>query len=396
MLLRPAFVIMAMGAMLSVAAAGPPAPAAAARTPNSDMPFCAAVLSFSSEWPQINLDFPGQPFFSDGNNDGIADLLQVGHAKLPSLGSGLQVLAARAPANLKTGLSGLARDVQVLATQRAPLTAAQSRQEVKPVEQAASGVQRALKGEGCLAKVTAANAAADQAAEGTGSGSRGQGASVAILLVFLVVNLPLIWRLWRHARRPAVKGDGSGFKGNVRRWSIDTITGEVLHVDRSTRVLTSYGAPIGPAGYPPGSTVWSETEVVRLRVADGPPKTESLVNFEAYPNEGDLVTVCVAHSRSTRVPFALLNHTTKKQDVQLQSLFRLREGGTARQLIMVFSLIFGAIVTVVLAVFGGAPWVIALWLVLMVMFVVTSRREASIDVRPLWRRADEQLEMLPS
>jgi len=393
---RSGFVIVAMGALLSVLAAAGPATATDARTPNSsNLAFCTALLNFDTGWPQVNLDHPGQPFFNDGNNDGIADLLQVGRAKLPSLGSGLEVLATQAPSNLRSGLRTLAKDVQTLTKQHAPATAAQSSQEVQPVEQVASGVQRDLRGTGCLAKVTAANAAADQAEEGT-SGSSGQGKTLAVVLVFLLVNLPLIWRVWRHRRRPAVKQDGSGFKGNLRRWRIDITTGKVLNVERSAVILTTSGAPIGPGGYPPGSTVWTETEVLRLGLADGRQTDVSLVNFSAYPTRGDMVTVCVGRKRSKRVAFALLNHTTRGQDVQLQNLFSLREGGTARQIIMVFGLIFGGLVTAFVAVFGGALWLIAVWLGLMVMFVVTSRREASIDMQPLWRRANAQREMLPA
>lgn len=393
---RPGFLIVATGALLSVLAAAGPATAAAARTPNSsNLAFCTALLNFDTGWPQVNLDHPGQPFFNDGNNDGIADLLQVGRAKLPSLGSGLEVLATQAPSNLRSGLRTLAKDVQTLAKERAPATAAQSSQEVKPVEQLASGVQRDLRGTGCLAKVKAANAAADQAEEGT-SGSSGQGKTSAVVLVFLLVNLPLIRRVWRHSRRPAVKGDGSGFKGNLRRWKIDTTTGEVLNVQRDSVMSASASGPIGPGGYIPVTTVTTTTEVVRLRPADGPPKSVPLVNFSAYPTEGDVVTVCFGLKGSKRVPFALLNHTTRGQVVQLQNLFGFREGGTVRQIIMVFGLIFGGLVTALLAVFGGALWLIAVWLGLMVMFAVTSRREASIDMRPLWRRANAQRERLPA
>jgi hypothetical protein len=392
---RSRFVIVATGALLSVLAVAAPATAADARTPNSNtLPFCTALLSFDAGWPQVNLDHPGQPFFNDGNADGIADLLQIGRAKLPSLGSGLDTLATQAPSNLRSGLRTLATDVQKLAKERAPATAAQSSQEVKPVEQVASRLQRDLRGTGCLAKVTAANAAADQA-EGGASGFSGQGNTSAVVLVFLLVNLPLILTVWRHRRRPAVKQDGSGFTGKLRRWKIDTTTGPVVDYQPHPVTRTIPGGPDGHGGYLPSRTVTTLTEVVRLDPADGPDRDPHLVNFEAYPTRGDMVTVCVARKRSKGVTFALLNHTTRKQDVQLQELFTVTEGGTARQVIMVFGLIFGGLVTAFVAVFGGALWLIAVWLGLVVMFVVTIRREASIDTRPLWRRANAQREMLP-
>lgn len=387
------FVIVATGALLTtLAAAGP---ATAARTFNGSTPlaFCSALVNFDAQWPQIDLQFPDQPFFNDGNNDGIADMLQVGRAKLPSLGSGLEGLARQAPPALQSGLRTLGADVQALARERAPSTAAQSSREVLPVEQVASGVQHDLKATGCLAKVQAANTAADHAGESP-AGSSGQDAALAVLLVFAVVNLPLIGRVWRHARRPATTRDGSRFKGNLRRWKIETLTGEVLHVDRTSEIHASYGAAAGPGGYIPiGSTIQRVTEVLRLDVVGGPPRDAHLVNFTAHPTPGDLVTVCYGRKRSKRVPFAVLNHTTKRQDLQLQNLFSLREGGTGRQVLMVWGIIFGALVNVFIAVFIGAWWVLGVWVALLVAFAVLSRREAAMDTRPLWRRADAEREM---
>lgn len=393
---RSRFVIVATGALMTVLAVAAPASAADARTANgSAPPFCTALLNFDVGWPQVNLDHPGQPFFNDGNADGIADLLQIGRAKLPSLGSGLETLAAQAPSNLRGGIRTLATDVHALAKERAPATAAQSSQEVKPVEQVASRVQRDLRRTDCLAKVTAANAAADRAEEGT-SGSSGQGKTSAAVLVFLLVNLPLMLTIWRHRRRPAVRQDGSGFTGKLRRWKIDTTTGPVVDYQPHTVTRTIPGGPDGHGGYLASRTVTTLTEVLRLDPADGPDRAPHLVNFEAYPSKGDVVTFCVARRRSKRIPFVLLNHTTKNQVLQLQALFEVTQGGTARQVIMVFGLIFGGLVTAFIAVFGGALWLVAVWLGLMVMFVVTIRREASIDTLPLWRRANAQRDMLPA
>jgi hypothetical protein len=388
-MLRPGFAVLATSALVSAVAAAGPANATRARTPNNSAPvaFCTAVLKFDAAWPQVNLDYPGQPFFSDGNNDGIADLLQVGRAKLPSLGSGLEGLAAQASPTLRSGLHTLAVDVQTLAKEPAPATAAQSRQEMRPVEKVAAGVQRDVKAAACPARVDAAAATADQAGPAPAVSSAAQGLAWVGLLVLLLLYYPLLRGVWRHLRRPAVTADGSRFKGSRRRWKIDTITGEVLGVDRSADVLTTYGGPLGPGGsLPPGSTVVTETKVVHLLV-DGHRKDESLVNFKAYPTEGDIVTVCVARKRSERVEFALLNHSTRSHGVQLQALWRLSEGGTARQTIMVFSVILSGLTTVFLAVFAGALLLLPVWLVLLAAYAVASRREASIDMRPLWRRA---------
>jgi hypothetical protein len=355
--------------------------------------FCTALLDFDTHWPQVNLDFAGQPFFNDGNNDGIADLLQIGHAKLPSLASGLDALAGEAPSDLQRGLRTMASDARTLAKQAAPTTASQSSREAKPIETVASGVQRDLKATNCLGRVTAANAAADAAADGS-SATGDDGRTAAAVILFLLVNLPLIRRVWRHARKPAVNADGSRFKGNLRRWKTETTTGRVLNVQRESVTRAFAGGPVDAAGYVPVSSTTTTTETVRLGLADGSQRDVALVNFSAFPSGGDLVTICLGHKRSRVVAFAVLNHTTRSQIVQLQNLFSLREGGTVRQVLFVFGLIFGALATAFIAVFIGAPWLLAVWLVLVVLFVVGSRREASIDLKPLWRRASAEVEPL--
>jgi hypothetical protein len=375
------------------------APRAEAQVPASSgaTTFCTTALDFSVLWPQVNLSVPGQPFFDDGNNDGIADLLQVGRAKLPTLASNLEVLATEAPANLRNGLRTMAADVQTLAGEPAPATAAQSRQEVAPIQSVASTTQTRMHALKCDNKVHAANAAADSSADsssGNSSGSSDKGRTSAAVGLFVLLNVPLIRRIWRHGRRPTITNDGSGFRGNLRRWKIQTITGRVLNVQRHTTTSTSTSTPVQPGGQVSVRTITTIRETIRLELSDGGQTDVSLVNFEAAPTNGDEITVCVGHKGSRAVTFAVLNHTTRRELVKAQNLFSLREGGTFRQTWFLLGLIFSSFVSMFIAVFLGAPWLIAAWLVLMILFVVVSRRGVGVDMQPIWRRGNAELQLL--
>jgi hypothetical protein len=354
--------------------------------------FCTAVFAFGVRWPQVNLDSPGQPFFSDGNNDGIADLLQVARGRLPTLASDLDALAGQAPPGLQGGLHAVAGDVKALVGQPAPATAEQSRQEVWPIERSAAAVQRDLRTIGCQAKAAGTTPAGES--DVPDSGSSEQGRTSIVVVLFVLLNLPLIRRVWRHLRRPALKNDGSRFSGNLRRWKIQTITGSVLNV-RTNSVTSTSGGHVSPDGLvTPRTTTTTTYETMRLALADGGQTDVTLVNFMASPSVGDLVTVCVGRKRSKALEFALLNHTTGQEIVEDQNLFSLREGGAVRQTIFVLGLIFGSLLSMVIAVFGDAPWLIAVWLGLMIAFVFGSRRGGSIDMQPLWRRASTETQPL--
>ena len=373
----------------------PPASGQLARSGGATPAFCTAVLAFDVRWPQINLDFPGQPLFNDGNNDGIADLLQVGHAKLPSLASDLAVLASEAPSDFQSGLRTLATDAQTLANEPASATAAQSTQEVGPIERAASVVQRSLKTQDCRAKVKDLSSAAASSTNQSGTDSLGssrQGVMFLAVAFFLLLNFPLIRRVWRHRRRSTLNNEGTRFIGNLRRWKIQTTKGRVLNVQRQS--IKSTSRTYEPDGHVSVKTTTTVRETIRLGLSDGSQTDMTLVNFLASPTIGDVVTTCVAHKRSRAVTFALLNHVTDASVVRAQNLYSLRGGGTIRQTIFFLGLIFGSLISIVVAVFSGASWLLTVWIGLIIIFALESRRGASTDLLPLWRRANAEVEPL--
>jgi hypothetical protein len=385
--------VLALGFLGSWPRAGAQVPASS----GANLTFCTVALDFSVRWPQVNLAVPRQPFFSDGNSDGIADLLQVGHAKLPALASDLEALASYTSSNLHNDLRVMAADAQTLAGEPVPATPAQSRQEAAPIEALASTVQPRIKALKCDNKVQAANSAAASSADssrGNSSGSSNKGRTGAAVALFVLFNVPLIRRIWRHGRRPAITDDGSGFRGNLRRWKIQTITGRVLNVQRHTTTSTSTSTPVQPGGQVSVHTITTVRETIRLELSDGRQTDVSLVNFEAAPTIGDEITVCVGHKGSRAVTFAVLNHTTRRELVKAQNLFSLREGGSFRQIWFLLGLIFSSFVSIFIAVFLGAPWLIAVWLGLMILFVVVSRRGVRVDMQPLWRRANAEVQLL--
>jgi hypothetical protein len=348
--------------------------------------FCSDVHSFDVAWPQVNLDVPHQPFFSDGNNDGIADFLQLHHAELPQLGSQLAILASYASsAELRTRMGTMASDAGALAKEPAPVTAAQSSQEAAPIERVAAAVQPTLKAKCPLPKnLYAASANSTGQTAGDTSGSSDQGKTAAVVAVFLLLNLPIIRRIWRYRQAPHLRADGSGFAGNLRRWKVETITGQVLNVERES-VITGGGHSANGGFLRVTTTVY---ETIRLALGDGRQRDVQLTNFMASPHKGDVLTVCVGRKGSRSTTFAVLNHTTGQQTVHPQNVFGFREGGTWRQLIFLMGLIFGSLISMFIAVFGGAPWLIVVWFALLLTFGLLARRSGRIsDMQPLWNRS---------
>jgi hypothetical protein len=104
--------------------------------------------------------------------------------------------------------------------------------------------------------------------------------------------------------------------------------------------------------------------------------------------------VCLGSKKSRQTSFALLNHTTRQSKVQVQNLFSLREGGSLRQTLFVLGLLFGVIVSIFVAVFGGAPWLLPIWFLLLIAFAVEARRGKNVDIQPLWNRASAEAQPL--
>jgi len=173
------------------AASADPAPANSA----ASSAFCAAVSDFDVRWPQVNLDFPGRPFFSDGNNDGIADLRQLAPGRLPSLASDLDALAGEAPFGVQGGLRTLAGDVKALAGQSAPATAEQSRHEVGPVERSAAVLQHDLRTTCGSPDPFTATPADDSAGPESGSGETQWSTAIAVTIIAAILMLPLFYQV---------------------------------------------------------------------------------------------------------------------------------------------------------------------------------------------------------
>jgi len=308
------------------------------------------------------------------------------HAKLPTLASDIQVLANEAPSHLQKTLRTIDADVQTLVNEPVPTTRAQSSQEVAPIEQAAPGLQRGLKALDCQVK--------DQSVDAGNSGSTTGARSLWVVLLFGLLNLPLIRRVWRFRRKPALTSDGSRFKGSLRRWRVQALTGQVLNVQRGSVTRTYAGEPDVAGGYRPITSVTSTRETIRLALVDGGQTDVSLVDSLATPTKGDFLTVGIAQKRSRSVNFAVLNHTTHRQLVRPDSLLSLGEKGCLRQTTSILGLIFGGLITTFLAVFGGAEWLFAIYLGLIALYAVLTRRVGRMDVQPLWRRGAAELQTL--
>ena len=207
--------------------------------------------------------------------------------------------------------------------------------------------------------------------ETTGSTSNSTVIAVAVVFFTVLLCLPmigyLIW-IWRPLR---VNGNATRLR---RGWHLTHVTGEVLASDRLTQTFsTEYGPdPHRPYG---GRRVVTKTYVydtLNLRLADGRTTNEQVVNFNvtAFPHQ--IVSFWTARKRTGAFTFAVLNHTTRQQNVNDHQLFSIQLA-PGLQIVFVIYLAFLVIPIALLTIPGhGIPLLI--FLGLLILFFIGQRR----------------------
>lgn len=354
------------------AARADPAPA----NPAASSAFCAAVSDFDVRWPQVNLDFPGQPFFNDGNNDGIADLLQVAPGRLPSLASDLDALAGQAPSGVQGGLHTLAGDVKALAGRSAPATAEQSRHEVGPVERSATVLQRDLRTTCGSPDPFTATPADGSAGPESGSGKTQWSTAIAVTIIAAILMLPLIYQVLKVMRPLKISTDAARLKiGLLRGFNLRHITGTVE--DAHSRDVVTGGSALFDVntGMVVGRVQWTTTqyENIYIRRADHQVKAVNIVNYNFRPPLGHVVSIWNAHRGDTYFTIAAINHTTRQEyfnDVQLYEVMKSQRS----QILFVLYICFMVIPVGILSVFGGMGLPAILFFVLLILYVMGLRK----------------------
>lgn len=381
------------------AASADPTPANSA----ASSAFCAAVSNFDVRWPQVNLDFPGRPFFSDGNNDGIADLLQLAPGRLPSLASDLDALAGQAPVGVQGGLQTLAGDVKALAGQSAPATAEQSRHEVGPVERSAAVLQRDLRTTCGSPDPFAATPADESAGPASGSGETQWSTAIAVTIIAAILMLPLIYQVLKVMRPLTISADAGRLKiGLLKGFNLRHITGTVEDA-RSRDVVTGGSALFDVnTGMIVGRVQWTTTQYETIyirRWADHQIKAVNIVNYNFRPPWGHVVSIWNAHRGGTYFTIAAINHTTRQEyfnDVQLYEVMKSKWS----QILFVLYICFMIIPVCILSVFGGMGLPAILFFLLLILYVMglrkTQRRFKGRGLNPIRNVSSREASQVPA
>ena len=196
---------------------------------------------------------------------------------------------------------------------------------------------------------------------------------IGMTFVALLLCSPLIWyviRIWRPLR---VDSSATGLS---RGWRLTHVTGTVLASQRhsQTTVTTHYGGVQGNPYGVSGTSVRTDVyDTLNLRLADGGQTNVEVVNFNVSAFPGQVVSFWTAQKGSHVFTFAVLNHTTRQQNVNDQQVFKIMLS-PALQIVFVIYL-FGLVIPIgFLSVFGGAGVPLLLWFVLLILFLIGQRK----------------------
>ena len=204
--------------------------------------------------------------------------------------------------------------------------------------------------------------------------STSNGASIAIAMTFfaLLLCLPMIWyviRVWRPLR---VNSSATALR---RGWHLVHVTGMVHGSQRhsQTTVTTEYGGPYDPYQAGRTSVRTDVFDTLNLGLADGRSTNVQVVNFNVSAFPGQVVSFWTAQKGSRAFTFAVLNHTTRQQNVNDQQVFKIMLSPVLQVIFVIY--LFALVIPIAfLAIFGGAGVPLLLWFVLMILFVVGQRR----------------------
>jgi len=207
--------------------------------------------------------------------------------------------------------------------------------------------------------------------ETTASTSSGAAMVIAMTFFALLLCLPLIWYviwIWRPLR---VNSSATGLR---RGWRLTHVTGAVLASQRhsQTTITTHYGG--GPGNPYQGTSVLTDVfDTLNLELADGRNTTVQVVNFNVSAFPRQVVSFWTAHKGRRAFTFAVLNHTTRQQNVNDQQVFKIMLSPVL-QIVFVIYLIGLVLPISLLSVFGGRGIPLLLWFVLLILFVIGQRR----------------------
>lgn len=199
-------------------------------------------------------------------------------------------------------------------------------------------------------------------------------------LIFVLITVPMILRLIGLLQGLQVSEDGTHFRGRYRRWKLSSVTGRVLGANTVTSVYRGIRTDpsTGQSSYY-GSTNVQDT--IRLQTADGNQRDLHLLNYAVSVQSGDVISIWYANRGRKGVTSAVLNHTTRQQNINSADLFRILDPRASGYLAF-----YGFA-----SVFLG-PFIV--WVPLLVLYFLCQKRArskfANSNIASLWRLSEPE------
>jgi hypothetical protein len=215
-------------------------------------------------------------------------------------------------------------------------------------------------------------------------------AVLIVIILGLIINIPFITRVVAFMRPLEVSADGASFCGRYRHWKLSHVTGRVL---ASKTVNTTYQGVRHDPNWATTSRYLSSSvhDTVRLQVAGGDQRDVQLLNYNVSVQSGDVITVWYANRGDKWATVAVLNYTTRQQNLNSADLFNILEPRG------VVYLIPSIILTSFYLVFGGAIF-FPVWAVLIGLYLWGQKRIrrsfAESDISALWELSNDEAKRL--
>lgn len=219
---------------------------------------------------------------------------------------------------------------------------------------------------------------------------------IASLAIFVAIpwalfNFPLLYKTvgYLHPNPLRVSPDGTSFCGIFRRWTLSSVTGRVLASSTTTNTYGGFYAD-SYSGHAAGRIRTDVRDTVRLQTADGNRSDVTLMNYNVSVQTGDAITVWYANHGKKWVTVAVLNHTTRQQNLNSEDLARIivpKIGGY-----MVFLIVVNSIISVFVC------FLLPFWGLLLGLFLWGQKRArqtfAETDIASLWQLSEANAQRL--
>jgi len=199
--------------------------------------------------------------------------------------------------------------------------------------------------------------------------------AIAMTIITAILCLPLINQIVKVRRPIRISEDATRLKiGLFRGFTLHHLTGTVVDANSHDVITTSTWVDLR-TGMQVGSvrTTTTQHENIYIRQPNGEIKQVHIINYDFRPPVGHVVSIWNAHRGDKYFTIAAINHTTRSEYVNDVQLYEVMKPGWS-QILFVLYICFMVLPVSVLAVFGGMGLPLALYFVLLFLYVMGLRK----------------------